>query len=483
MLPLRVHRGPQAKTYYIDIKAPAKLHIMGISGTAMSALAGLLKGKGYQVSGSDQNFYPPAGEELKKMGIPTMEGYKRENIHKDLDLVIVGNVISKCMPETQALLESNLPYISLPEALNFFIINDKQIIMVCGTHGKTTVSSLSAWLLQEAGLNPGFLMGGVSENFKTGFRNNNSSYFILEGDEYDTAFFEKTPKFIHYPARYTLLNNIEFDHADIYKDIKEVKEAFRPLVERSSYLIAGVDSPVVEKLLPLAPGKVVTYGVRGGGEWCLRKREPLKEGGQILQVDHNGLLVAEFQIPLSGEYNALNALAVWLLSKALNLDSKKTLSAFKSFRGVRRRFQILGTFAGCTLVEDFAHHPTAVQAVLSSVRERYPGRRVVALFEPRSNTSRRNIFQKEYAQAFSLADLVFCLSVAQEEVSGFEPFSARKLVVDLSRKKTRAFEVNEISDMLNLVLGELVKGDVVLMMSNGDFGGIYGRLKKELESR
>lgn len=498
---IKVHRGPSSEISYVDLKPSAKIHIMGICGTAMSSLAGLLKEKGYTVCGSDRHFYPPISEELKQMGVSTFKGYEAQNIHSGLDLVVVGNVISRNLPETQALLSSGLPYVSLPEALNSFVMGGKNTVMVCGTHGKTTVSCLSAWILHECGRNPGFMIGGVSEDFKTGFRLSNSDWFVVEGDEYDTAFFEKTPKCIHYHSTYTLLSNIEFDHADIYRDIKDVERAFRLLMEKkvsSSCLIAGVDSPLVEKLISLTKQKVVTYGIKKGA-WRLINREPVSGGGQILHVKNPEGKKMEVKTSLSGEHNALNVLSVWVLSCELNLNLEKALLALKNFQGVRRRFQVLGDFSGVTLIEDFAHHPTAVSAVLQSAREIYPGRRLLALFEPRSNTSRKNIFQEEYQKALSLADLIFCMEAYNSSsIPESERFSSKLLVDHLNQSKAsalsrdscfygkdggdryRAFYAEDVRNMVNLVQKQILKGDVIVIMSNGDFGGIYSLLKTAL---
>lgn len=477
---IRVRRGLAGDVSYMEIKPSAKVHIMGICGTAMSSLAGLLKGQGYLVCGSDRSFYPPISEELKRMGIPTLKGYKKENIHSDLDLVIVGNVISKNMPETQALLSSGLPYITLPEALNSFVIKEKNTIMVCGTHGKTTVSCLLAWVLNECGLNPGFMIGGVAENFNTGFHLSDSNWFVVEGDEYDTAFFEKTPKCVHYHSQYILLNNIEFDHADIYKDIKDVEKAFHLLLKKqnSSLFIACIDSPLVKKLISSAKQRIVAYGVKEG-DWSLIEREALPGRGQVIHVVGPEKQKVKIQFPFPGEHNALNVLSVWVLSQTLNLDQNQVISAFKSFKGVRRRFQVLGEFSGITLIEDFAHHPTAVSSVLQSAREMYPERRILAVFEPRSNTSRKSIFQEDYQRALSVADLVFCMEAYN--VSGIpesEQFSAKKLVQYLSQNKTPAFYADNVKDMVVCIQQQAMKGDVVIIMSNGDFGGIYSLLKE-----
>lgn len=484
MRKIKVHRGSLGGISYMNVEPSAKIHIMGVCGTAMSSLAGLLKEKGYVVCGSDKNFYPPISEELERMGIPTFKGYKAENIHKGLDLVVVGNVISKNMPEAQALLSSGLPYVSLPEALNQLVIEEKHTAMVCGTHGKTTISCLLTWVLQECGLHPGFMVGGVSENFKTGYRLSDSSWFVLEGDEYDTAFFEKTPKCIHYQATHTILSSIEFDHADIYKDIKDVERAFQLLMEQknSSYLVAGIDSPLVEKLISVTDQQVITYGVKKG-DWRLINRKWETGKGQVIKIRNPENEIEEMQIPLPGEHNALNALAVRAFSHLLNLDIEKVTLALESFKGVRRRFQILGEFSGVTLIEDFAHHPTAVSSVLRSLREVYPGRRIIALFEPRSNTSRRNIFQEDYQRALSSADLVFCRE--PDNVSSIpesDRFSARKLVSFLEKKQKKAFCTEDVSYMVDLLQEQILEKDVVVVMSNGDFGGIYSLLEKRLSA-
>ena len=491
---IKVRRGALSGIS-LKLAPSACIHIMGIGGVAMSALAGLLKEKGYKVQGSDKNFYPPAGEELKKLNIPLIKGYGAKNIHPGLDLVIVGNVISKHFPATQALLKSKIPYISLPEALNSFVIKGPlnqtasstvsvgQTIMVCGTHGKTTVSCLVAHVLRECGLDPGFMIGGVSENFKKGFHINRSSWFVLEGDEYDTAFFEKTPKFIHYHADYILLNNIEFDHADIYPNKEAVIQAFKPLIKKvkttGALLIANEECSVTRDLVAVIENKN-TYGIQKGG-WQLIKRTSLGERGQILQVQNKQTKKkVEIQIPLPGEHNGLNALAVWVLACALKLNQKKVLLAFKSFLGTRRRFQVLGAFSGRVLIEDFAHHPTAVKAVLRSAKEMYPDQRILALFEPRSNTSQRNIFQKQYEQALSLADLVFCMEAPKSDLLESERFSAKKLVNNINKSYQKAFYACNIEKMAHLVKNHSLENDIIIMMSNGDFGGLIPLLKRIL---
>ena len=494
---LRVRQGISGDFSYREIPAGANIHIMGVCGTAMSSLAGLLVEQGYFVSGSDQSFYPPASEELKRLGIRILKGYKAENIHSRLDLVVVGNVISKNMPEAQALLRSGLPYLSLPEILNPLVIKKKNSIMVCGTHGKTTISFLSAWVLDQCGLNPGFMIGGVAENFKSGFRLKDSNWFIVEGDEYDTAFFEKTPKFVHYISTHRILTNVEFDHADIYKDIHAVQKAFLLLMEKTEdsggYLIAGLSSPFIKKLISQTRQKVITYGI-GKGDYEIIQRRPLpiintgknikqdSEGGQIVSIKEPDGNIVEIQTPLPGEHNAFNILPVWILGRIMKLNDQKVLSAFKNFKGVRRRFQVLGNWRGITVVEDFAHHPSAVKAVLKSAKEQYPQRRLLAAFEPRSATSRRNIFQNRYKEALSLADIVFCLKpYDQKRILPSDRFHSKKLIQELKTNHTLGFYAESVEEMVHTIQQRALRGDVLLLMSNGNFGGIYSLLETSLK--
>ena len=479
---LKAHRGPKAQTDTITLKPSAKIHIMGLCGTAMSSLAGLLKEKGYLVSGSDRRCYPPVSEELKKLKIPVLKGFTAENLSPDLDLVVVGNVVSKNMPSVQALFENNYPYSSLPEVLEPLVLKNKKTVMVAGTHGKTTVSFLSAWLLDQCGLAPGFMIGGVSENFKTSFRfKKKSDWFVIEGDEYDTAFFEKTPKFLHYPSMYTILTGIEFDHADIYKNIKEVEKAFQLLLSRQKpehNLIACIDCPLVKKLLSQHPSlKVWTYGA-AQGDYQIQHRQTFKNSGQIFTLQEPNGNIQKIQIPLHGKHNALNALSVWILSRILNLPKKQSLLALKNFKGVRRRFQVLGVFKGVTLIEDFAHHPSSVSAVIQTAKELYPQQRIVALFEPGSNTSKKSVFQKEYEKALNLADLVFYRSVRQPAQIKEKFFSARRLAESLNKKSQKAFFAEDVKILTQLVQKKAKTGDIILILSNGDFGGIYSLLKQ-----
>ncbi len=501
---LKVRRGPGSFFSTMELPPSARIHIMGVCGTAMSALAGLLVKSGYQVSGSDKSFYPPASEELKNLGITLLKGYKKKHIHKTLDLVVVGNVITKKMPEAQALLKSHLPYVSLPEILSPLFMAQKNSIMVCGTHGKTTLSFLSAHLLKSGGKSPGFLIGGVSKNFKAGFcLKKSASFFVVEGDEYDTAFFQKSPKFLHYPWGVTLLTGVEFDHADIYKNIKEVQKVFLTLVRKKQPalplkfrkktfhgFIMALSSPFMKILAgeaKKAGHKVITYGKsEGDWQWIKRTKTEGPACGQILTVQNPTGRKTPVQTPLLGEHNAWNVLGAYVLSRVLKLNLKSTLSALRDFKGVKRRFQIRGRWGGVTVVEDFAHHPTAVRAVLKTAREHYPSYRLLVGFEPRSATSRTNIFHRQYVKALSLADLVFCLKATnQSRIAKDKRLNTKKLVKDINTYKSKgpkAFYARDAESMASQIQKHSRKGDLLILMSNGDFQNIYSLLPQKLKS-
>ena len=485
MTSLKIFKGPKAQPGFITLKPKAHIHIMGVCGTAMFSLAGLLKKKGFLISGSDKMFYPPISEELKKLNIKIFKNFEDKKMFSSADLLIVGNVMSRNMPIIQSLLKSQKPYTTLPEVLKSLVIENRHTIITAGTHGKTTTGFLTAWALKACGLNPGFMAGGLSQNFKSSFRFvKNSSWFVLEGDEYDTAFFEKTPKFIHYPAHSALLTGIEFDHADIYKNLSEVKKAFKLFIRKVfKHLIINGDSKNLCKMKSqIHPQTCLkTYGLKKERDYQLLSRK-IQPAGQLLTIkEANKKSLQKVFLSLPGEHNALNALGVWALLRELGLPKKNISSAFKSFKGVRRRFQNLGVFGGIKLIEDFAHHPTAVKAVIKTAREIYPGRRLLVLFEPRSHTARKNIFQKDYEKALDKADKVFCLSPYKaEKIPPQERFSAKILTDSLNFKgRKKAFFAKKASVLASMVQKQVQKKDIILILSNGDFGGIYALLKRK----
>ncbi len=457
---------------------------MGICGTAMGSLAGILKSMGYQISGSDQNVYPPMSTQLEKLNIKLMEGYRPENLEPKPDLVIVGNVISKGNPEAVALLERGIPYTSLPKALGEFVIDQRQSLVVTGTHGKTTTTSMATWVAENCGLKPGYLIGGVPENFSLSFRApGDSAWFIIEGDEYDTAFFDKVPKFVHYRPKHVILTSIEFDHADIYQDLSAVMNSFRRLVEmipRDGTLVAWGEDQNIQSLLPLAKCKVITYGLENG-DYRAVERMALN-GRNHFCVAKGERKIADVALKLFGDHNTLNALSVFVMADVLGWSMAQVLGGLSSFQGVKRRQQLLGEPRGVAVVEDFAHHPTAVRLTIQSIRERFPGRRVLAVFEPRSATSRRKIFQADYVKALASADHSYVAEAFdQSKIDPTERFSSLQLVEDLSRMGASSHLGKDVDHLIELLEHEAKKGDVILLMSNGGFGGIYQKLLKALE--
>lgn len=476
-----------------DLKPGAHIHIMGICGTAMGNFAGLLKSMGYKITGSDQNVYPPMSDVLKKLNIEVYQGYKKENLIPAPDFVVVGNVITRVMPEAEYLLSSDIPYASFPESIGEMILKNTHSIAVCGTHGKTTTTSMQAWIAQCHRLIPGYLIGGVPKNFESSFSAGGGDYFVIEGDEYDTAFFDKVPKFSHYFPKSAILTSIEFDHADIYKDLDDVLKAFKILFHKldpeGNLIYHGAD----ENILSLLPEAKTThkwsYGVLKNSEHydftiknieyakdCTRWDVAYKE-----QVFH-------LKTIMSGEHNVLNFTANFALSVVLGWDIPTTIKAIEKFEGVKRRQEILGEFNSVLVIEDFAHHPTAVKMTLQGLKKKYPDRRLMAVFEPRSATSRKSIFQDDYFMAFHkncdhviVAPPYLATSKASGEAS--EQFSSEKLVKDLNNEGTSAY----LSENYDAIVGDIVnaaqKNDVIVLMSNGGFGGIYSQVLAGLKNK
>jgi UDP-N-acetylmuramate: L-alanyl-gamma-D-glutamyl-meso-diaminopimelate ligase len=473
----------------IDLKPGAHVHMMGICGTAMASMAGLLKDRGYHVTGSDQNVYPPMSTQLEKIGIKIMEGYKRENLRDKPDLVIVGNVISRQYEEAQALLESDIPFTSLPAAMGQLVIDNRHSVVVSGTHGKTTTTSMMAWVLDQLGVKPGFMIGGIPKNFDYSYRVPEGSWFAIEGDEYDTAFFDKVPKFIHYRPRSVILTSVEFDHADIYRDLNHVKEAFQMLLKllpTNGLLVTAAGDANIEDLLDrervhLATGgrKVVTFGI-GCGDYQA-KSVHLTDGGVEFEVHREGKSAQLLRVGLIGDYNIKNALAAFALCENLGFEPVQIARAIESFRGVKRRQEIIGKPNDITIIEDFAHHPTAVKQTIQTVQTRYPKSRVFSIFEARSATSRRNVFQDEYADALGVAQaLIMPPAFNQGGIPEEQRFSTDQLMSELKKKGVDACLRETVDDIVAELRKKAKPGDVILVMSNGGFGGIYEKLLKEL---
>ncbi len=460
------------------------IHLLGICGTGMAALAGILKEQGHRVTGSDEHVYPPMSTLLENLGIPILNGYRPEHLEPAPDLVVVGNVIRRENPEAQAVLARGLPRLSLPEALNRFLVGERQSIVVAGTHGKTTTTALIAWLLQALGLDPGFMVGGIAKNFQTNYRVGRGGYVVLEGDEYDTAFFDKRPKFVHFRPRAAVLTSIEFDHADIYPDLDRIIAAFESFLGSIApwgRVLAWGDAPLVREVCGRNHAPVAFYGVNGRDlAWQAAELAPVP-GGMDFAVQRHGNLWGRFHLPLLGTHNVLNAVAALAVMAELGAEPGALKEALTGFQGVRKRQDVAGEFQGVLVLEDFAHHPTAVAVTLEAVRRGYPGRRLVAAFEPRTTTSRRRIFQEPYARAFKDADLILVREPPDLwKVEPEEQFSSRQLVDDLTAQDQEAWYFPDTDQLLEGLLKEVQPGDVVLVMSNGDFDHLVPRLCQAL---
>jgi UDP-N-acetylmuramate: L-alanyl-gamma-D-glutamyl-meso-diaminopimelate ligase len=467
-----------------------KVYFVAIAGTGMGSLAGLMKARGFEVSGSDARLYPPMSTLLERWGIPVHEGFRAEQVLAARpDLVVIGNAVRRENPEAVAVMEEGLPYLSFPDALYRHAIEGKHSVVVSGTHGKTTTTSLVAKLLESAGRDPSLLVGGFSLDFDGSFRNGSGDHFVVEGDEYDTAFFDKTPKFLHYGARTLLLTSVEFDHADIYRDLEHVKQAFRTLVSRlpsDGTLVAALNHEGVRDVARGAPCRVVGYGLAADGdpEWRAEALAPFA-GGTRFAILRGGRRVADASLPLHGAFNVENALGAVAATVSLGVPLERAVAGLAGFRGVKRRQEVRGEARGVTVVDDFAHHPTAVAASIGALRARFPGRRLVAVFEPRSNTSRRKVFQREYAEAFDGVDRALVSVVGDEPIYSAtgevaERFSSEALAGDLRARGIDAAAIAGVDAIVAELARSCREGDVVLVMSNGDFGNVWGKLLEAL---
>ncbi len=465
-----------------DLKSGSHVHMLGICGTAMASLAGLLKNRGFKVTGSDSNPYPPMSTQIESLGIRILKGYSAQNLETNPDFAIIGNVIPASNEEAQALIAKKIPYTSLAKAMGEAIIEDRESIVVSGTHGKTTTTSLMAWVAQQVGVKPGFLIGGIPKNFGQSFQSPGGNYFVIEGDEYDTAFFDKVPKFIHYRPKHVILTSCEFDHADIYKDFAAVKSAFQllmNLIPQDGTLLYWAEDPAVRELAALSNAKAkIGFGMKAADLTA-----EITDSGEWTQfnVRYLGKNLGPFKMILSGQYNVLNALAVIGIAIQLGWDLSVVKAALLSFQGVKRRQEVLGEPGGITVIEDFAHHPTAVRETLKGLRAKYQKRKIWAVFEPRSATSRRKVFQQDYAQAFNDADEV-CLNEPfdQSKIQEQDRFSSGDLVRDLAKNQKSAALFSAADLIVQHLQTKAQRGDVIVLMSNGGFDGIYQKLLQAL---
>ncbi|QTA78028.1 UDP-N-acetylmuramate:L-alanyl-gamma-D-glutamyl-meso-diaminopimelate ligase [Desulfonema limicola] len=459
------------------------IHLTAICGTGMGALAGMLKEQGFNVSGSDQGVYPPMSDFLEQKGIKVISGFSGNNLSHKPGLVIVGNAVTKNNPEAQAMFDMGLNFCSMPQALNHFAAKNKKILLITGTHGKTTTSSILAWLLYRAGLDPGFFIGGILRDFNSNYALGKGEYIVIEGDEYDTAFFDKGPKFLHYNPFITVLTSIEFDHADIFKDIEHIKSAFDRLISglpAQSVLIGFDNDKNVEELVKNRKCQVLKYGKNQDSLWILGDIK-FESSGTVFEVLKNGNFYGRFQTGMLGEHNLFNALSVIAVADRLNISKKIIALALETFQGPKRRQEIRGIKNGITIIDDFAHHPTAVRETIKAVKPLCRKGRLIAVFEPRTNTSMRRIFQDVYPFVFDNADMVCIRKPSRlDKIPDNERFSSEKLVEDIKKQGKQGFHFEDTEGIIEFLQGEAKDGDVILIMSNGGFDNIHARLLEKL---
>jgi len=454
----------------------------------MAALAGMLSERGLRVTGSDKELYEPTASLLGRLRVEVMRGFRAENLAPAPDLAVVGNVITRDNPEAQALLQSSIPYLSMPEALWHFFLSGRRVLMVAGTHGKTTSTAMAAEVLAAAGRDPSMLVGGIAKNFGSNYRLGAGGDFVIEGDEYDTAFFDKGPKFLHYRADAAIITAVEFDHADIYRDLEHVKSSFRALadsMDSARVLAVWADFPDALSVCGATRAKMRTFGLHAG-EFRPGAITIGPEGARFTVMREGRPVSREIILRTGGRMNVANAIGVFTMLSECGIDADEIARGLESFTGVVRRQEIVGEAAGVTVVDDFAHHPTAIRVTLEAIAERFPGRRILAAFEPRSNTARRNVFQAGFAEAFDRAAKVYLAPVYFKEndpIPEGERLDTRALARDISIRGPKALAAESTGQILDAMLSEARAGDVALFMSNGPFDRLKERFLDALRSR
>jgi len=460
------------------------IHLIGICGTAMASLAGMLLQRGFRVTGSDAASYPPMSDFLASLGIHVAQPFSIQNISPSPDLVVVGNVVSRGNVELEHVLDQRIPFRSLPQILHDEFLRGKEVLAMAGTHGKTTTTSMLAWIFESAGLQPSFLIGGIAENFASSFQLKDGAHFIIEADEYDSAFFDKGPKFMHYFPDAAVVTSVEFDHADIYKDLDAVETAFKRLVNlipRRGRIIGFDTGDSINRCLERAFCPVERYGSGVGADWKIQNLHfgPMSTTWSVLR---QGQSWADFEFALAGEYNVWNATAAAAMAAGYGISAADIADALKTFKSVKRRLEVRALVNGITIIDDFAHHPTAIAGTLKALRSRYPKGRLWAVLEPRSNTLRRNVFQNELAQSLSEADEVVIANVFKSDaIPPAERLDLAAVVAQLQKSGKRARLCADADEIVNLIGPELRAGDIVVILSNGGFGGIYEKLPERLK--
>lgn len=459
------------------------IHLIAICGTAMGAVACMLKDMGFEITGSDHAVYPPMSDFLVSKGITLADGFHEKNLAHDPDLVIVGNAVTKVNPEAEEMSRKGLHFCSMPQAINHFFAKDKKTYLLTGTHGKTTTSSLLAWIFHEAGLDPSFMIGGILKDFNSNYRLGKGDVVVIEGDEYDTAFFDKGPKFLHYPPEMAILTSVEFDHADIFRDLDHVKSAFRTFISGispSSTLIAYDNDVNIAELIREAPCHVARYGRNPDSPWQLDE-VAVRPPWMTFRVRKSGTPFGDFRTRMVGEHNLLNILSVIAIADGVGISPDTIANALETFQGIRRRQDVRGQQRGITVMDDFAHHPTAVRETVRAVKPFYPDGRLIAVFEPRTNSSMRKVFQEVYPHSFDAADMVCIRKPSRlDKVPEAERFSSEKLVADLKELGKDARHFSDTESIMDFLAETAASGDVVLIMSNGGFDNIHERLLKRL---
>jgi UDP-N-acetylmuramate: L-alanyl-gamma-D-glutamyl-meso-diaminopimelate ligase len=467
------------------------IHLIGICGTAMASLAGMLKQRGFRVSGSDAAAYPPMSDFLAELGI-AVAPFDAHNLEPRPDLVVVGNAISRGNAELEHVLDQHIPFCSLPQLLHEEFLRGKEVLVVAGTHGKTTTTSMLAWIFHTAGMQPSFLIGGIAENFGSSFHLGQGKHFILEGDEYDTAFFDKGPKFLHYFPDAIILTSVEFDHADIYKDLDAVETTFKRLVNlipRRGRIIAfdgavggDAENASLERCLSKAFSPVERYGAGTRADWQITNVK-FESEKTSWSVSHSGRPWMDLEFPLAGEYNVWNATAAAAIAEAYGISKQEIAAALKTFKSVKRRLEVKAQVNGITIIDDFAHHPTAIAGTLKALRARYPGARLWAILEPRSNTLRRRVLQADLARSLAVADEVVVAGVFRSDaVPVNERLDLPELATEIQKHGRRARLLADADEIVKVTAPEMRRGDVVAILSNGGFGGIYEKLPARLRA-
>jgi UDP-N-acetylmuramate: L-alanyl-gamma-D-glutamyl-meso-diaminopimelate ligase len=462
-------------------EAPKKFHFIGICGTAMGSVAAALQERGFTVTGSDENIYPPMSIFLEKKGIALKEGYRAENVPPDADVVVIGNAMKRGNPEVEAVLRRKLLYLSLPEVLRNYFLRGRHNLVVAGTHGKTTTTALLVWIMEKAGRKPGYLIGGLPKNLGQGARLNDSKYFVIEGDEYDSAFFDKRSKFIHYLPELLIVNNIEFDHADIFNNLDEIKLSFQRLlniVPQNGMVLLNGDDPNCVEVARDCPAPMIEVGFSKN---CAQR---IREVAYSARGSRFKLGEDVFEVPLIGEFNVRNAAMAAIAARFYDVPKAKIDNAFKSFSGIARRQEVRGEVRGVKVIDDFGHHPTAIAHTLQALRQRYRGHRLWAVFEPRSNTTRRAVFQDQLPDALKLADGVLMAQVAKlEQIPEKERLNPEAVVDAIAKAGHPAFYEKNAAAIVDRIVPMLKVQDVVVVFSNGGFDNIHEKLLVRLREK